>query len=198
MIAIINRLGRPPTPYRRHDGLDGVYLRPPQSSDWREWADLRSESRAFLEPWEPTWAEDGLTRESFRRRLQRYARDAREEEGFAFFIFRGDDDALLGGLNVSSVTRGIRMSCSIGYWIGQRYARNGYMTRAVRIILSFAFDELRLHRVEVGCVPSNVASASVLRKLGFKEEGYARKYLNINGQWHDHLLFALLDSDPRN
>lgn len=195
MIAIIERLSRP-APYRRYDG-ESIYLRPPESGDWLEWAELRAESRAFLEPWEPTWAEDALTRESYRRRLQRYLRDAREEEGYAFFLFRAGDHALLGGINVSGVARGIRMSCSIGYWIGQRYARHGYMTQAVRIILGFAFDELHLHRVEAGCVPANVASAGLLRNVGFSEEGYARKYLNINGEWHDHLLFAMLASDPR-
>jgi ribosomal-protein-alanine N-acetyltransferase len=195
MIAIIDRLSRP-APYRRYDG-EGVYLRPPESGDWIEWAELRAESRGFLEPWEPTWAKDALTRESYRRRLQRYTRDAREEEGYAFFVFREEDRALLGGINVSNVTRGIRMSCSIGYWIGQRYARQGYMTEAVRIIVGVAFDELKLHRVEAGCVPSNISSAGLLRNLGFQEEGFARKYLNINGQWHDHLLFAVLASDPR-
>ena len=195
MIAIIDRLSRPAA-YRRYPG-DGMVLRPPESGDWLEWAELRAESRSFLEPWEPTWAEDVLTRESYRRRLQRYLRDARKEQGFALFVVREPDHALLGGINVSNVTRGIRMSCSIGYWIGQRYARNGYMTEAVRIILGFAFDELKLHRVEAGCVPSNIASAGLLRNLGFQEEGYARKHLNINGQWHDHLLFAMLASDPR-
>lgn len=195
MIAIIDRLSRP-APYRRYSG-DGVYLRPPEAHDWREWATLRAESRSFLERWEPTWAENALTRESYRRRRQRYLRDAREEEGYALFVLRAPDDTLLGGINVSNIVRGIRMSCSIGYWIGQRYARNGYMTEAVRIILGFAFGELELHRVEAGCVPGNVASAGLLRNLGFREEGYARKYLNINGQWHDHRLFAILASDPR-
>lgn len=195
MIAIMDRLSRP-APYRRYAG-DSVYVRPPEAGDWREWAELRAESRSFLEPWEPIWAEDALTRESYRRRRQRCLRDARGEEGYALFVVRALDDALLGGINVSNIVRGLRMSCSIGYWIGQRYARNGYMTEAVRIILGFAFVELRLQRVEAGCVPSNVASAGLLRNLGFREEGYARKYLNINGQWHDHRLFAILASDPR-
>ena len=195
MISILDRLSRP-APYRRYDG-GRVYIRPPTSRDWLEWAQLRAESREFLEPWEPSWSRDTLARDSYRRRLQHYVRDARDDEGYAFLIFRAEDDALLGGINVSNVARGIRLSCSIGYWIGQRYARQGYMSDSVGLILAFAFEHLHLHRVEAGCVPSNEASSALLRKLGFHEEGYARKYLNINGQWHDHVLFATLATDPR-
>ena len=185
-----------PTLYRRYDGSP-VYVRPPASGDWLAWAELRAESRECLEPWEPTWPKNALSRATFRRRLHRYARDAREDEGYAFLIFRADDDALVGGINMSNVTRGIRLSCSLGYWVGQRHARQGYMTGAIRIILAFAFDQLRLHRVEAGCVPTNHASRELLRKLGFHEEGYARKYLSINGAWHDHLLFAMVAEDHR-
>ena len=195
MISLLERFARS-VPYRRYEGTV-VAIRPPRSSDWIEWAQLRAESRQFLEPWEPQWPRDALSKDLFRRRLARYVRDAREDEGYAFLVFRREDEALLGGINVSNVARGIRMSCSLGYWIGERYARQGYMTEAARLVLDFTFGELRLHRVEAGCVPVNDASTALLRKLGFQEEGYARKYLNINGRWHDHRLFALLATDPR-
>lgn len=195
MFPLFERMARPPL-WRRYDG-EAVFLRPPESRDWLGWAELRAESRAFLEPWEPTWPKDASARDAFRRRLQRYARDARDDEGYAFLLFRKSDDALLGGLNLSSVTRGIRQSCSIGYWLGERYARRGYMTDCARVAVAFSFDQLRLHRIEAGCVPDNVASQGLLRKVGFQGEGFACKYLNINGRWHDHLLFAMLASDPR-
>jgi ribosomal-protein-alanine N-acetyltransferase len=185
-----------PSLYRRYDGK-AIYIRPPQSNDWLAWAELRTESREFLEPWEPTWPHSALSRATYRRRLQRYARDGRDDEGYAFLIFRQADDVLVGGVNMSNVARGIRLSCSLGYWIGERYARQGYMTGAVRVTLQFAFDQLRLHRVEAGCVPTNFASRDLLRKVGFTEEGYARKYLSINGAWHDHLLFAMVSDDFR-
>lgn len=195
MFPILDRITRPPV-WRRYDG-EGVFLRPPESRDWLPWAELRAESRAFLEPWEPIWPKDALVRDAFRRRITRYTRDARDDEGYAFLLFRKSDEQLLGGINLSNVTRGIRQSCSVGYWIGQRHTRKGHMTDGVRVAVTFAFDQLRLHRVEAGCVPNNLASQGVLRKVGFQEEGVARKYLNINGRWHDHLLFALLASDPR-
>lgn len=174
-----------------------VYLRPPQIGDWSEWAQLRAESRAFLTPWEPTWAPDELTRNAFRRRLRRYHRDAREGFGHAFFIFRRSDDRLLGGITLSNVRRGVTQSCSLGYWMGQHHAGQGYMSDAVRSVLGFVFNDLGLHRLEAACLPTNEASKRVLRRVGFTEEGLARQYLKIDGAWRDHLLFAMLASDPR-
>ncbi len=174
-----------------------VYLRPPRKDDWREWADLRASSRAFLEPWEPAWSENALHQATYRRRLRRQARESREDKGYSFFIFRRDDDALLGGVTLSDLQRGIAMSCSLGYWIGAPHARRGLTTEALRALLPFAFETLELHRIEAACLPDNVASERLLRKLGFREEGYARDYLRINAVWHDHLLFALLSADLR-
>jgi ribosomal-protein-alanine N-acetyltransferase len=172
-----------------------VYLRAPQPGDWAEWARVRAASREFLTPWEPTWAEDELTRNAFRRRLRRYARDAREGFGYAFFVFHRQDDRLLGGVTLSNVRRGVTQSCSLGYWMGKPHAGKGLMQDAVRTVLGFVFENLGLHRLEAACLPNNEASKTVLRKVGFEEEGYARQYLRINGRWSDHLLFAMLHGD---
>lgn len=172
-------------------------LRPPQATDWSEWARLRAESRDFLTPWEPTWSADELTRNAYRRRLRRYARDARDGFGYAFFIFERDSEALLGGLTLSNVRRGVTQSASLGYWMGKVHAGRGIMSEAVGALLPFAFDELRLHRVEAACLPHNERSKGVLRRAGFSEEGYARQYLRIDGRWQDHVLFAMLAGDPR-
>jgi ribosomal-protein-alanine N-acetyltransferase len=175
-----------------------VMLRPPRLGDWAEWAKLRAESREYLTPWEPTWPSDALTKAAFRRRLRRYLRDLREDTGYAFFIFGVADQALLGGLTLSQVRRGISQSCSVGYWIGKRHAGQGRMTDALRAALPFVFDELNLRRLEAACLPGNEASKHVLRKVGFTQEGYARELLCINGVWEDHLQFALLASEYRN
>jgi ribosomal-protein-alanine N-acetyltransferase len=179
--------------------LDGerIYLRPPQPSDWSQWARLRAASREFLTPWEPTWVADELTRNAYRRRLRRYGRDARDGFGYAFFMFHKPDDVLLGGLTLSNIRRGVTQSCSLGYWMGEPFAGKGYMQEAVRVLLPFVFDELRLHRLEAACLPSNEPSKGVLRNVGFHEEGYAREYLRIDGQWRDHVLFAMLASDRK-
>jgi ribosomal-protein-alanine N-acetyltransferase len=173
----------------------GVTLRLPQMAEFEEWAALRTASRDFLTPWEPSWPADDLTRAAFRRRLKRYAEDWRTDQSYAFFIFRKQDNLLLGGLTLANVRRGVAQAGSIGYWLGMRFARNGYMSAAVKGVLPFCFETLRLHRVEAACIPTNTASIRLLERCGFLREGYARQYLCINGVWQDHLLFARLKDD---
>ena len=179
--------------------LDGerIYLRPPQLADWSGWARLRAESREFLAPWEPTWPADALSNAAFRRRMRRYARDARDDQGYVFFMFRRADDGLLGGITLSNIRRGVTQACSTGYWIGKQHARQGYMRDALMTLIPWVFDDLGLHRLEAACLLENQPSRELLRQCGFAEEGYARQYLRIDGAWRDHLLFALLQSDPR-
>ena len=169
-----------------------VYMRYPRMADYLQWAKLRGESRAFLAPWEPQWAQDELTKGAFRRRLKRYGYETRHDTAYAFFVFRKNDELLLGGCTLSNVRRGVTQCCALGYWIGERFSRQGLMHDAVRSLLPFVFGTLGLHRIEAACVPSNEPSKSLLIKTGFKQEGLARRYLQINGQWQDHLLFALL------
>ena len=174
---------------------DGVMLRVPQSGDHAEWASLREVSRDFLTPWEPTWPADDLSRGAFRRRLKRYADDQRGDLAYAFLIFRNDDNAMVGGLTLANIRRGVAQAGSIGYWIGAPFARKGYMTAAVHALIPFCFRTLRLHRLEAACIPGNDASIRLLEKTGFTREGYARSYLCINGVWQDHLLYARLQDD---
>src|SRR5215470_2822216 len=91
---------------------EGVTLRAPQMGDYLEWATLREASRDFLAPWEPTWPADDLTRASFRRRIKRYFEDQRGDLAYPFFIFRRNDDALLGGLTLANVRRGCPQACT--------------------------------------------------------------------------------------
>ena len=131
-----------------------------------------------------------MTRASFKRRVRRVQREAAEQTGFAFLIFRHDDDALLGGITLSNIRRGVSQSCCLGYWMSARHAGRGYMRRAVDLVLKFCFDELRLHRVEAACIPGNDRSLGLLEKAGFVREGYAKRYLMIDGRWQDHVLLS--------
>jgi ribosomal-protein-alanine N-acetyltransferase len=177
-------------------GGEGVILRTPQVTDYSEWADLRELSRDFLTPWEPTWPTDDLSRSAFRRRIRRYAEDLRTDQSYAFLIVRSSDDTLVGGLTLANIRRGVAQAGSLGYWMGRPYARQGYMTAAVRAVIPFAFATLRLHRLEAACIPTNAASIRLLENTGFVREGYARDYLCINGIWQDHLLYGRLQ-DPK-
>lgn len=170
----------------------GVWLRAPVASDYVSWAELRQMSRAHLTPWEPQWTPDELSRASFKMRLRHYAREAREDLGYAYLIFRTGDDMLIGGLTLSSVRRGVSQSASLGYWMGSPYTRRGYMGAAVEAAVHHGHEALRLHRIEAACLPSNAASIAVLEGAGFVREGLARQYLKINGVWQDHLLYARL------
>ena len=176
---------------------DRVMLRTPQMSDHPAWADLRASSQDFLVPWEPRWAPDELSRASFRRRVRHYMRDIREDVGYALFVYDVHSAALVGGLTLCNVRRGVTQSCTLGYWVGAKYAKQGYMTAAVRAVVPVVFDTLELHRLEAACLPTNTASMRLLERTGFKREGLARQYLRINGDWQDHVLYAQLNSDPR-
>ncbi len=175
---------------------NGVFLRIPQMGDFPAWAALREDSRAFLTRWEPTWPADDLTRSAFRRRIRRYVQDVRDDVAYPFFVFDADD-TLLGGATLSNIRRGVTQSASLGYWVGAAHARQGHMSAAVAAIIPFVFEQLRLHRLEAACLPSNAASIRLLEKVGFSREGYARRYLRINGVWQDHFLYAMLSDDPR-
>jgi [ribosomal protein S5]-alanine N-acetyltransferase len=174
-----------------------VYLRQPRMGDYAAWARLRALSRLHLTVWEPQWARDELARSAFRRRLRQYQREIRDDQGYAFLIFREADAALIGGLTISNVRRGVAQSASIGYWMGLPHIGRGHMTDALRTVVPFAFVTLGLHRLEAACLPHNAPSSRALEKVGFKREGTARRYLKINDVWQDHDLFALLHDDPR-
>lgn len=176
---------------------DRVYLRPPRRADYLQWARLREISREFLTPWEPVWPADALSRASFRRRLRRILQDWREDTGYAFHIVTRTGEQLAGGIALSNLRRGVAQSASVGYWIGTEYADQGYMTEALDAILAFGFGDLGLHRIEAACLPHNEPSRRLLHRTGFQQEGLARQYLRINGQWEDHVLFGLLRDEYR-
>jgi len=173
-----------------------VYLRAPQVDDFAAWSEIRGRSRAFLTPWEPTWPRGDLTALAFRQRVRRGRAERRADRGYPFFLFLKDDDLLIGGLTLSNVRRGVTQTATLGYWIGEPHARQGHMTEAVPALLAYAFATLRLHRIEAACLPVNDASKGLLEKCSFRYEGYARKYLRIDGRWQDHLLYARLVDDP--
>ena len=173
----------------------GILLRMPRRGDYERWRELREASRAFLTPWEPSWSGSELSRTAFRLRLSRYRRDARERSSFTFFVFDPSGETLYGGLTLGRIQRGVAQAGTLGYWMGERHAGRGIMSRAVRTISIFAFEIEGLHRIEAACVPSNARSIALLESCGFRREGHLRRYLKIAGVWEDHLLYSLLAED---
>ena len=174
---------------------DGVLLRPPRAGDYAAWSTLRDGSRDYLQPWEPAWPEDDLTKAAFRRRLSIYAREMELGHAWPFFVLVDGGKTLTGAVTLSNVRRGVAETGTLGYWIGQPYSGHGVATAAVRAVVGYAFDTLKLHRLEAACLPTNHGSRRVLEKSGFRNEGRARAYLKINGAWADHLLFGLVEDE---
>ena len=175
---------------------DGVVLRPPRASDYPAWSDLRRRSRAFLQPWEPAWPVDDLSRSAYRRRLMAYQRDMDLGTGYSFLVLRAADQELVGGITLSNIRRGVAQMGTVGYWAGEPYVRNGHTLAAVRAVCGFALGRMGLHRLEAACLPENEPSRRLLLKAGFELEGRATAYLKINGDWRDHLLFGMVAGAP--
>ena len=173
----------------------GVLLRPPRTGDYAAWADLREHSRDYLQPLEPSWPDDDLTKAAYRRRLGVYAREMELGHAWPFFVFDAHGRTLMGAITLSNVRRGVAETGTLGYWVGQPFAGRGVATAAVKAMTGFAFRSARLHRLEASCLPTNLGSRRVLEKAGFVKEGEARAYLKINGAWADHILFGLVSDD---
>ncbi|WP_420566654.1 GNAT family N-acetyltransferase [Thalassovita sp.] len=172
-------------------------LRPPTHSDFREWSSLRLESRAFLQPWEPSWASDHLSRKAFSNRVHWAQRSISSGSATPLFLTRREDQALLGAITLDNIRRGPAQAGTLGYWVGQRYARHGYMRESILAVVHYAFAKLDLSRIEAACLPENAASRRVLETSGFKYEGVAQSYLQIDGRWRTHVLYSCLRMDRR-
>jgi len=161
-------------------------------ADYPAWFEVRQRCRDWLVPWEPRSKGAPLPAEDKASFAARYAMRERERQlgsGFGFGIFV--DGRFGGEITLSSIQRGPFQNGSIGYWVDEKLAGYGYTPEAVVVVLQYAFENLRLHRVEVAIIPRNLASRRVVEKLGLRTEGVALGFLEINGQWEDHVRYAM-------
>ena len=173
-----------------------LLLRRPVLSDFSSWASLRRESVDFLQPYEPAWTADELSRSAFKARLRRQEAEITSGRGLPWFLFlKSEPKTLVGGFTISNIRRGVAQTGTLGYWIGETLAGQGYGHEALLAICGDAFNVHKLHRLEAATVLDNERSMRLLISCGFQKEGTARQYLKINGQWRDHHLFARLKSD---
>ncbi len=172
-------------------------LRPPLHSDFTPWSVLRRDSSSFLTPWEPSWSEDHLTRKAFTNRVYWASRSISSGTAIPLFLIRREDQALVGAITLDNIRRGPAQAGTLGYWVGERYTRHGYMSEAIATVVHHAFEKLGLSRLEAACLPENTASRGLLERSGFKYEGVAQSYLQINGRWRTHVLYAALRIDRR-
>lgn len=172
-------------------------LRTPIHSDFRAWTALRVQSQDYLTKWEPSWAEDHLTRKAFTNRVYWASRSISGGTAMPLFLIRREDQSLIGAITLDNIRRGPAQSATLGYWTGEPFARQGYMREAIEAVVHQAFTRLDLSRVEAACLPENTPSRGLLEKTGFKYEGVAQSYLQIDGRWRTHVLYASLRGDRR-
>jgi ribosomal-protein-alanine N-acetyltransferase len=156
-------------------------------------------NRAFLTPWNPQFSEQFFRMDVQRLRLEQECTFWRQGRQLRFYLQRRDnatDNRIIGHLGFSNIVRGAFQSCHLGYALDHEAQGQGYMYEALQEAIRFAFDQIRLHRIEANIMPANRRSRRLVQRLGFAEEGYARQYLKINGVWEDHIHYVLLNSDP--
>jgi ribosomal-protein-alanine N-acetyltransferase len=167
---------------------DWVLLRPLREEEAPGALAYALENRAFLEQWEPVRGEDWFTLEAQLADIQSALADHAADRRHAFGVFVGDE--LVGRIALSQVFRGVFQNAYLGYSTAERWNGRGFASEAVGLALGYAFEEAGLHRVQAAVMPRNAGSIRVLEKNGFREEGYAVRYLCINGVWEDHRIFA--------
>jgi ribosomal-protein-alanine N-acetyltransferase len=166
-------------------------------ADHADWTALRRAGAEFLAPWEPARDPDHFSARAFRSRVAWAHHAAEDDRALPLFLIRRADQALLGGITLDNIRRGPSESATVGYWIGEAFARQGYMAEALTAVVDHAFQVMNLSRIEAGCLPENKPSRSLLEKTGFKYEGVAQSYLQIAGRWRTHVLYANLRRDRR-
>ena len=176
---------------------DRLDLRLPQLSDHKNWSQLRFESKEFLTPWEPTWSLDHLLRKPFINRVNWAKRSMQNGTAIPLFIINRNDGVLIGAITLDNIRRGPNQTATMGYWIGLPYVRKGFMSEAISALVHYAFGTLDISRIESACLPENTPSRKVLEKCGFKYEGVAQAYIQIDGRWRTHVLYAALRYDRR-
>jgi ribosomal-protein-alanine N-acetyltransferase len=170
-----------------------LVLRPLVVDDYPQWKEVRTVNEDWLTKWEPQRVAGQpdvvQSRQAFSSRCAARQRERQLGTGYGFGIFV--DNILAGEMNVSSIQRGPFQNAYVGYWIDQRHAGQEYTPEALVVAMRFAFEDLRLHRLQIAIIPRNRPSRRVVEKLGVRLEGTAERYLEINGSWEDHLRYAI-------
>lgn len=170
---------------------DEIELRPLRRRDRFRWHELRERNRNWLKPWEATSPLPEPDFFSYSSMISTFNREARAGRSFSFALFYSG--RLAGQVTIGGVAWGAARSAHIGYWIDQRLAGRGVMTKAVALATDFCLNELRLHRIEINIRPENTRSRRVAEKCGYQEEGLRRSYLHIDGDWRDHISYVMLE-----
>ena len=186
--------------WKRQDlniNTERCYLRLPQLGNFESWVNLRKNSEDFLSQWEPERDRNFYSLSLFKARVKWAKQNFKERKVIHAFIFRREDDVLMGAVTLDNVRRGAAQSGSMGYWLGESFVKKGYMFEAVKALIFYSFKNFELSRLEAATLPENQPSRRLLEKSGFKYEGVAQSYLQISGRWRNHVKYSLLRDDRR-
>lgn len=164
------------------------------------------ENRSFLDDWEPFRDDNYYTPDNVLKQLEKQSKLMNKKAGYSFFLFLKNgavhsnndetiEDKIIGLVNISNIVYGPFRSCFLGFKLSEANINKGYMTEALKAIIDFAFDTLKLHRIEANIMPVNIRSRRVVEKSGFQLEGFSPDYLRINGKWEDHHHFVLINNN---
>jgi ribosomal-protein-alanine N-acetyltransferase len=170
-----------------------IYIRPLNIDDAVESLKFQNNNRDFFEKFSMARNSDFYTIEGQAERIKTFIESMQNDQEYYFGIFKNDDHTLIGTINLFQVLRGSLQSAFIGYFLDKNQNGKGYMTEAAKLIVEYAFNELKLHRIEAGVMPHNIGSIRVLEKAGFHIEGLAQKNVKINGKWEDHQMLAIVN-----
>lgn len=157
-----------------------------------------TDNKTYLTPYYPIWVDNFFTAEYWQYQVTIDLQEFLNELSLKLFIFhQAEPTIIIGNINFRNIIYGSAQFCSVGYSLAEDKQGKGYMTEALRAAIEFVFGELNLHRIMANYMPHNQRSGDLLKRLGFVEEGYARDFLLINGQWQDHILTSLTNANWR-
>ena len=184
--------------FRRESRLlstERVEMRLLDRFDYQAWRELRQKNHNFLHKWEPKRYDDQLSLQSFKDRVRWSQMSFKARTAVPMVLVRKSDKALMGAITLDNIRFGPSQSATLGYWLGEEFTGQGYMTEAIKHLVTYAFTDLDISRIEAATLEENEASQRILIRSGFRYEGVAQSYLQINGRWRRHKLYANLRRD---
>ncbi|WP_315122426.1 GNAT family protein [uncultured Clostridium sp.] len=172
-----------------------IFIRFFGDADAKSLLDLHLRNGELFHKYSPAFDDDYYTLDSKRKYISNSIKQREEGKGYSFGIYLKDNGKLVGSVSLYHIFRGSLQKCLIGYSLDKQYNGRGYTTEAVSLAIEFAFNELKLHRVDAGVMLSNIGSMRVLEKAGFHREGIEQKGVKINGKWEDHQIFAIISDN---
>lgn len=172
-----------------------IFIRFFEEADAESLLDLHLRNGELFQKYSPTFDDDFYTLDAKRKYISNSIKQREEDKAYSFGIYLKDNGKLIGNVSLYHIFRGSLQRCLIGYSLDKQYNGRGYTTKAVSLAVEFAFNELKLHRVDAGVMLSNIGSMRVLEKAGFHREGIEQKGVKINGQWEDHQMFAIISNN---